>query len=617
MLRKYCFAICLLFVSASQCVNGPCGPGNDQCGAPFGQNSPQYHIRDLSCGENDPNFPLYDPLNKLYHHFYQDHLAEGNGQGPIIGHTVSADMVHWAHLPVAVWNDQPYDNVAIYTGSATIVNGVPTMVYPGLCNKADWPACETGTLFAIALPADHAGDPLLTNWTKPAYNPIQENTQRDPSTAWQTATGEWRMTNYEGKVYTSTDFVSWFVANNSAALFPTAECPSFFPLPARCTGNGCDATPAGVQPNYVHKQSSGGQDWYTFGVYADSSPNSTGTWVPSVGVPLLQPLDATATNGKTIFYASKDFFDPVGAGRRIYYGWALVGPASTQTLARVTNYHPALNILTFNPLPELASLRESPPLFTAASVDVPAGGSVWLGDWQDSAGNQSEFGASFAFPTSAATFGVNVMVGSGSGSVNVSTGIVLSFDPVSFTLNVSVGPSAPPFNYSYYMPGIDLPGGDYNVTNVNYSDPHICQAVCTADPNCKAYTYVTRPPLVGSCCLKSSVPLPNPYSACTSGSKTDPWNPTTSGIPLPLLPGDADVDVRVFVDNTFVEVFVMQGRLAFTVPITSGGGAAGMTLFAQAPGAGVVASSVNVWHMGSIWVSPPEVLAQRERAATA
>jgi hypothetical protein len=28
--------------------------------------------------------------------------------------------------------------------------------------------------------------------------------------------------------------------------------------------------------------------------------------------------------------ASKDFFDPVGAGRRIYYGWALVPPASTQ-----------------------------------------------------------------------------------------------------------------------------------------------------------------------------------------------------------------------------------------------------------------------------------------------
>ena len=37
-----------------------------------------------------------------------------------------------------------------------------------------------------AVPADYASDPLLANWTKPSYNPIMENTQRDPSTPWQT-----------------------------------------------------------------------------------------------------------------------------------------------------------------------------------------------------------------------------------------------------------------------------------------------------------------------------------------------------------------------------------------------------------------------------------------------
>jgi sucrose-6-phosphate hydrolase SacC (GH32 family) len=34
-------------------------------------------------------------------------------------------VVHWARLPVAIWNDQPYDRVAIFTGSATVVNGKP------------------------------------------------------------------------------------------------------------------------------------------------------------------------------------------------------------------------------------------------------------------------------------------------------------------------------------------------------------------------------------------------------------------------------------------------------------------------------------------------------------
>jgi hypothetical protein len=44
-----------------------------------------------------------------------------------------------------------------------------TQNFTGLCNKQDWPACETGTLLAIAIPADYATDPLLTNWTKPAF----------------------------------------------------------------------------------------------------------------------------------------------------------------------------------------------------------------------------------------------------------------------------------------------------------------------------------------------------------------------------------------------------------------------------------------------------------------
>ena len=255
----------------TNCVNAlgascPCGPSCQLCGPLFGRNTPQFHIADSSCGENDPNFPLYDPRHELYHHFWQAHLAipaAGVGQGPDIGHAVSADMVTWAHLPVAVWNNQPYDNVAIYTGSATIVDGVPTMVYPGLCTSRDWANCKTGTLLAVAVPSDD-GDPLLTNWTKPAYNPIVNNTERDPSTAWRTSSGEWRMTNYEGKVWTSSDFVKWTVADGGSALFSVAECPDFFLLPSLCMGNGCaNFSSDGVMPTHVHKESSGGQDWYT------------------------------------------------------------------------------------------------------------------------------------------------------------------------------------------------------------------------------------------------------------------------------------------------------------------------------------------------------------------
>jgi sucrose-6-phosphate hydrolase SacC (GH32 family) len=78
------------------------------------------------------------------------------------------DFLHWARLPVAIWNDQWYDAVAIFSGSTTIVDGKPVIVYPGLCNKTN---CPKGSTYDAAVPANPA-DPLLTNWTKPSYNPL-------------------------------------------------------------------------------------------------------------------------------------------------------------------------------------------------------------------------------------------------------------------------------------------------------------------------------------------------------------------------------------------------------------------------------------------------------------
>ena len=32
-------------------------------------------------------------------------------------------MVHWAHVPVALWNEHWYNAGGIFTGSATVVDG--------------------------------------------------------------------------------------------------------------------------------------------------------------------------------------------------------------------------------------------------------------------------------------------------------------------------------------------------------------------------------------------------------------------------------------------------------------------------------------------------------------
>ena len=584
-------------------IDGPCVKGNEYCGPAFGLDSPQFHIQDVSCGENDPNFPFLDPKTQLYHHFWQVHLATPPGHGPDIGHAVSKDLVHWAHLPVAVWNDKPYDNEAIFTGSATIVNGVPTMVYPGLCNKNDWPNCGTGTLLAIAVPED-LSDPFLTNWTKPAYNPIVENTQRDPSTAWQTPSGEWRLTNYEGKIFSSTDFVHWSRPADGLTPFPVAECPDFFPVPARCTGNGCDAPAApGFNPTHVHKHSDGG-DWYAFGVYDAGADGTSGTWVPYANTSDARglPLDASQyLGGSMSFYASKSFFDDAHS-RRIYWGWALVPPASTQTLPRVTTYHALLQRLIFQPAPELAELRGG-SLF-GGSVIVPEGDVAQLSaGWPVGAANSSETDLVIELPTLPATFGLRVW--GNSSNVAVFSDLTISFDPVSFSANVTWGRPPPPS--SYYMPGVDMPGDDLSVTNVNYTDPRLCQLACNNTPACLGFTYVVRPPLKGSCCLKNGYPNLLPNAACTSGVK--PAAAASAGMKsaaIPLLKGDVVMDVAVYIDNTFLEVYIMQGRVALTLNVASGISDVALGLFAT--GADVTFSGVDVWPLKSIWVPPAEVL---------
>eukprot|EP01045_Picozoa_sp_COSAG04_P030944 COSAG04_NODE_5550_length_1573_cov_1.126866_2_plen_340_part_00 len=78
-------------------------------------------------------------VDGVFHLFYQKHCAEPvPGQaikGIVYGHVASRDLVKWTRLPVAIWNDQWYDSNAIFSGSATLVDGVVTIVYPGLCNQ--------------------------------------------------------------------------------------------------------------------------------------------------------------------------------------------------------------------------------------------------------------------------------------------------------------------------------------------------------------------------------------------------------------------------------------------------------------------------------------------------
>ena len=240
--------------------------------------------------------------------------------------------------------------------------------------------------------------PPQTNWTKDVFtvNPIVNNTGRDPSTAWKTPAGEWRLTTFDTMIMGSMDFRMWYRIGKQPG-FPEGECPSFFPLPRTTPGAG--PAPAGaVAPTHVHKASHGGKDWMQVGSYTAGPPKTNGNWTA-----LLAEVKIDAGH----CYASKDFFDPV-KGRRINFGWATVPPQSTQTLPREVTWHPELQQLVYSPVEEQEALRGS-VIGSLQGLLLTANASTPL-DLPAQAGNQSEVQVSFVRPDGAMRLSVHVMV---------------------------------------------------------------------------------------------------------------------------------------------------------------------------------------------------------------
>merc|ERR1711871_976214 len=75
---------------------------------------------------------------------------------------------------------------------------------------------------------------------------------------------------------------------------------------------------------------------------------------------------------------------------------------------------------------------------------------------------------------------------------------------------------------------------------------------------------------------------------------------------LKLSPSDTTIDMRLFVDNTFTEAYWMGGRVAMTTT-TKATKAAGMSVSADK--AGITLAHATAWKVGSIWVTPEDVLA--------
>jgi len=194
---------------------------------------------------NDPNGLVF--FEGEYHLFYQ-YYPDAKVWGPMHwGHAISTDLVHWQHLPIALYPDSlGY----IFSGSAVIdyknTSGLgkpekPAMIaiycyHSPVLEKAGKNNFQTqGMAFSL--------DKGRT-WTKYSGNPIVPNLGirdfRDPKVSWNGEINKWIMTLAAGdcvRFYSSDDLKKWSFESEFGKTFGAHggvwECPDLIKMPVK------------------------------------------------------------------------------------------------------------------------------------------------------------------------------------------------------------------------------------------------------------------------------------------------------------------------------------------------------------------------------------------------
>ncbi|MCW8132049.1 MAG: glycoside hydrolase family 32 protein [Planctomycetota bacterium] len=250
---------------------------------------PHYHFTPPTGWLNDPNGLIYD--DGEYHLFYQwCKDVQADNLFMEWGHAVSADLVQWEHLPVAL----TYDELgAIWSGSAVkdaanacglFANGGGLVAVFTHHNK------DKAERQSIATSADRG-----RTWTKFAGNPVlgtdADRSFRDPKVFWHEPIGRWIMVvGVQHRLYASTNLRAWTPLGE---LPFRSECPDLFPVPFEHGGGS------------KWLLSLGGRS-YVLGNFDGQS------FTPETpALPVDEGMD---------FYATQSW-DNVPDGRRVWIGW--------------------------------------------------------------------------------------------------------------------------------------------------------------------------------------------------------------------------------------------------------------------------------------------------------
>jgi fructan beta-fructosidase len=277
---------------------------------------PQYHFTPPQNFMNDPNGTVY--YKGEYHLFYQ-HNPEGNVWGHMSwGHAVSADLVHWQNLPIALHEDPNY---MIYSGSAVVDENNTS----GLCKNAD--TRDHSCLIAIYTAAykDRQKQHIAFSndrgrtWTNYSGNPVADLDApdfRDPNVFWYEPQHKWVMVTVLADertlvIFDSPDLKHWTKRSTFGPAGDTAgqwECPDLIELSVEATEekrwvliiNRNPGAPAGgTGVRYLIGSFDGTK-------FTSETPDAPALW---------------ADWGKD-FYATNTWNNtPAGDPRRIWIGW--------------------------------------------------------------------------------------------------------------------------------------------------------------------------------------------------------------------------------------------------------------------------------------------------------
>ncbi len=204
------------------------------------QHRPQFHFSPDSMWMNDPNGMVYhDGEYHLFYQYYPDSIVWGPMHW---GHAISRDLVHWQHLPVALYPDSlGY----IFSGSAIMDKGNTS----GLGKDGKDPMIAVFTHHNMDGEKSGSNDFQYQSlaysndngrtFTKYKGNPVIKNPGikdfRDPKVIWHEQSKHWIMVfaAYDkALLYTSPNLIDWTYASEFGIIGDKRlwECPDLFPI---------------------------------------------------------------------------------------------------------------------------------------------------------------------------------------------------------------------------------------------------------------------------------------------------------------------------------------------------------------------------------------------------